>query len=219
MFFKLKRFGPAVKNDVCEFFRQGAAPIADIRIPGTSPSGKTPRTMMPLAVTSLKRSRDGIGWLDGRQIVANRQQGQSSIPPKRQQILHKTAVTLLHLGPGLANGLANLRNVRRARQPAARPRKPMAPADGVHARECNHRERSGHHRLGLERGACLQRSTAHRAWPHGGRHRPGGPTHGAGRCPRMPGPARHRLPGRRKRPLHRAGTRGATCRLDWGGLE
>ena len=37
--------------------------------------------------------------------------------------------------------------------------------------------------------------------------------------PSHPGPARRRLPGRRKRPLHRAGTRGATCRLDWGGVR
>jgi acetolactate synthase-1/2/3 large subunit len=33
------------------------------------------------------------------------------------RMLHKPALTLLHLGPGLANGLANLHNARRARTP------------------------------------------------------------------------------------------------------
>lgn len=75
---------------------------------------------MPLAVTSLKRSRDGLGWLDGRQIVAKpTARAKSYSPLKKPQILLGPAATLLNLTPDLANGLANLHNVRRSRQPAA----------------------------------------------------------------------------------------------------
>ena len=75
----------------------------------------------------------------------------------------KPAVTLLHLGPGLANGLANLHNARRARSPVVN-------VIGDHA--------THHHGLALaardrRRGgrAAVLRLGAER--PHAGRGRPG----------------------------------------------
>src|ERR1700749_1314370 len=60
------------------------------------------------AIDRVEGMRAGLGLLEG---------AVTGMADRYGRMAKKPAATLLHLGPGLANGLANLHNARRARTP------------------------------------------------------------------------------------------------------
>ena len=70
--------------------------------PGTS------EMQLVAAIDKQKKMRAILGLFEG--VVTGAADGYG-------RMTDKPAVTLLHLGPGLANGLANLHNAKRARTP------------------------------------------------------------------------------------------------------